>query len=187
MADIDLTPQSPAAGLDLPKTLGDTTLAEPSVVPMTSVMPFKGKHDACRDALATLGLELGAVGQVGTGTQWMGRGLWFVIGHDPAPLEAALAGLAAVTDQSDGWAVLDLTGGDAAAVLARLTPIDLDPSVFGIGATARTEVAHMAVSVTPTDSGFRLMVLRSFVQTLVEDLLAAMLSIQQQGALNGPG
>ncbi|MEM7750433.1 MAG: sarcosine oxidase subunit gamma, partial [Pseudomonadota bacterium] len=111
---------------------------------------------------------------------WMGRNLWFIWGADPADLTTRLNGAAAVTEQTDGWVIFDLTGADAVGVLARLTPLDLHPDTFPPGTSARTDLAHMAASVTALGEGFRIMAMRSFAGTLMHDLEAAMRSIAGQ-------
>ena len=87
---------------------------------------------------ALQGLGWPAPGQViaqgSARAQWFGLDLALLIGAAP---EAGLARHAALTDQSDAWAVLRLEGAGAGDVLARLTPLDLRESVFGTGRTAR--------------------------------------------------
>lgn len=74
---------------------------------------------------------------------WAGYGNWLATGDLPASLTAA----AAVTDQTDAWAVLRLTGPAPEAVLARLVPLDLRRLHFAPGAVARTLAGHIAVLI----------------------------------------
>ena len=62
-------------------------------------------------------------------------------------LREALAGLASVCDQSDGYAVLRLFGAHVRAVLRKLLPIDLHPTTFRAGDVAVTVAAHIGVTV----------------------------------------
>ena len=54
----------------------------------------------------------------------------------------AFASTATVTDQSDGWARLALTGPRAVETLERLAMVDLSDEAFGIGSAARTVFEH---------------------------------------------
>ena len=93
-----------------------------------------------------------------------------------------LAVHAALTDQSDGWTVVQLQGAGAANVLARLTPLDLRPAIFKRGHTARTDLMHMASSITRTsDDTFMIMVFRSMAGTLLNDLQRAMEGVASRG------
>lgn len=63
----------------------------------------------------------------------------------PARLAQTLAGLAAVTDQSDQWAIFTLSGPQTRDRLARLVPIDVAPETFRIGDLALTRAGHIDV------------------------------------------
>lgn len=165
---------TPCAGL-LPLSIGALTATEVDPGHLTALAPFKGK--ALGDALqAAHGLTLPGPGQTG-GTDaarviWFGRAHLLLMGPAPDP---ALADHAALTDISDGWAVVRLDGAGAADVLARLTPLDLRLRAFAPGQTARTELQHMQASITRLAEGaFLIMVFRSMARTLVHDLKSAM-------------
>jgi sarcosine oxidase subunit gamma len=92
----------------------------------------------------------------------------------PAP-DAALADHAALSDQSDAWAVLRLEGPGAEAVMARLTPLDLRAGSFGTWATARSDVAHMVGAVTQAGGdAYQIMVFRSMAASLVHEVTLVM-------------
>jgi sarcosine oxidase subunit gamma len=156
----------------LPQIVGSVTIAEVRYQTITSVAPFKGQQKTVSAALKdALGFGLPAVGRtVGKSDvrlMWAGQGLTFVM-NAPVP---DLARLAAVTDQSDGWAAVSISGAGVEDVLARLMPLDLRSATFKTGHTARTMVAHMTASVTRTSAQtFELMVMRSMVVTLMHDL-----------------
>jgi len=64
--------------------------------------------------------------------------------HANLPLRfAALSALAAITDQSDQWHTLILTG--PVDALARLVPINLAPASFPIGGLALTRAGHLNI------------------------------------------
>lgn len=175
----ELIAKSPCAGL-LPVVIGAVHLTEVDPGPMAMLAPFKGQGDAAGKALKKAhGLDWPGPGQTSTGDAvralWFGRAHILLIGAAPA---AALAKHAAVTDQSDAWACVQLDGPGATQVLARLTPLDLRADAFGVGATARTEVQHMAAAITRLDADrFQIMVFRSMAATLVHDLKTAMDSV----------
>lgn len=170
---VDLIAKTPCAGL-LPIKIGTVTLSEIVVERMWSVAPFKGKTEAVTTALKPLGLSFPTpnrmVGKTGGWAIWAGHGM--------ALLEVAalpdLAGLAAVADQSDAWAVVEVKGPDAQDVLARLVPVDLRAASFKQGYTARSLVGHMTASVSRLGPDtFEVMVMRSMAATLVHELTRA--------------
>jgi len=173
---IELQARSPLQGL-VPLTVGHVTLSEAEPGRLTTLAPYRGRGKALSQALkAAHGMAAPApnraTGRARARTIWFGREVILLAG--PAP-DASLAGLAALTDQSDAWACAVLEGRDAEAVLARLTPIDLRPGVFKRGHTARTDLQHMMASITRVgENAFLIMVFRAFGRTLVHDLRAAM-------------
>lgn len=62
-------------------------------------------------------------------------------------LQQLLSGIASVCDQSDGHAVLRLTGPRVRDTLGKLLPIDLHPSAFKPGDVAVTHAAHIGVTL----------------------------------------
>ena len=126
----NLIERSPCEGI-LPRQAGGVTLSELALGPITSVAPFAGKDRAVSAALKPLGLSFPgpgvAVAKGPVSCIWTGQRQAFLIG---AAAPAELTGLAALSDQSDGWACLRLEGAGAEAVLARLVPVDLRESAF---------------------------------------------------------
>lgn len=110
---------------------------------------------------------------------WSGPASWLALadGDDPefsAMLARRLAGVAAVTDQSDGRAVLRVHGPTARDALAKLLPIDLHPSTFSEDATALTLAGHVAVQIwRGGENAFELACFRSFAGALYEALREA--------------
>jgi sarcosine oxidase subunit gamma len=62
-----------------------------------------------------------------------------------------LTGYASVCDQTDGYAVLQIGGPKARAVLAKGTTVDLHPRVFRAGDVAVTQIAHIGVMLWQLD------------------------------------
>ncbi len=164
---------TPCAGL-LPLDVGNVSLREVVVDRMVSVAPFAGQEKAVSAALKDqIGVGLAPVNRAmakgGAGVQWFGHGIWLVRG------QVALDGLAAVTDQSDAWAVIRIEGAAVEDVLARLVPIDLRAGGFKKGHTARTMLGHMSVAITRVGAqAFEIMAMRSMAGTLVHELEVAM-------------
>lgn len=132
------------------------------------------------------GQRLPAAGQTaGHGSRlaaWLGPGWWLLdapesVGADlEAPLVHQLRGeRTSAVDVSAGFAVLELTGPGAPAVLAHGCSIDLHPWVFGPGRAARTMLAKTQVILAQTDNAptYRVWVRSSFARYLVDWLLDA--------------
>ncbi|WP_102108265.1 sarcosine oxidase subunit gamma [Oceaniglobus roseus] len=164
---------TPAAGLGAVE-IGGWRLAEAAPVPMALVMPLKGQgaavSEAMEQALGTGFPQPGRTARNGeTWAIWAGREQALVLGAVPA-LDGA-----AVTDQSDAWAMFDLSGPNVDRVLARICPVDLRPRVFPEGATARTLLGHMSASITRiAPETLRILVFRSMARTAHHELARAM-------------
>lgn len=176
MARLIATPA--CAGL-LPLTAGSITLTETALGTVTLVAPFKGQTEAATAVLAADGLRFPAPGETIVAGRarilWAGQGRALLCGVEP-PL--ALARVAALTDQTDASAVVQIEGDGAEAVLARLVPVDLREARFAQGRTARTMLGHMTASVTRTGpQAFEVMVMRSMAATLVHDLEQAAIGV----------
>ncbi|MCL4190024.1 MAG: sarcosine oxidase subunit gamma [Rhodobacteraceae bacterium] len=171
------------AGLGLPIAAGDALLEAAVPGRVTAIAPFRGRTAATGAALAQLGLGFPAPGtSAAAGTArilWAGRGAAFLVGAAPPDV---LAGLAALTDQTDAWAVMALSGPAHAAVLARLVPLDLRPSAFPAGATARSTLIHCPVLLCRRDAAtLEIWVMRSMAATAVHETQAAMRAIAARG------
>lgn len=170
----DLIAKSPCEGL-LPSTIGSVTLSEVWPDRITFVAPLQSQTNAVSSALKeALGIAFPKPNRSPSKGDaraiWVGPGQAFVVA-DTLP---DLTGQAAVTDQTDGVAIVAISGADAEAVLARLVPVDLRRATFKTGHTARTLINHMAGSVTRTGANsFEVMVMRSMARTLVAELSEA--------------
>lgn len=170
----ELIAKSALAG-QAPLTCAETTLAEAPAVAMTSIAPFPGALDAVNAALAPLGVSFPAPNRVSSGPaarlMWTGRDQAFLIGA-AAP---DLTGVAATTDQTDGWATLSLTGPLATDTLARLVALDLRDAAFPVGQTARSGLNHMSAILSRTGPvAWEIMVFRSMARTAWHELAEAL-------------
>jgi sarcosine oxidase subunit gamma len=164
----------PGEGLGLPLTAGGATLSEVDPGPVTSISPFRGKEAAVARALG--GAHLPAPGRVERMGEarllWTGPGRALLVGR---AVPEGLSGIAAVVEQGDGIACMVLGGPAAREVLARLVPLDLRERAFPAGATARTLLNHMAVTLTRVEpEAYEVMAMRSMAATLVREVAEAM-------------
>ncbi len=106
---------------------------------------------------------------------WLGPDEWLVVARDgregdlAAALRQALAGMhAAVTDNSEARTVIAIAGPRARELMAKATPLDPHPRVFGPGACAQTVFAKAAAIIDQIDDAptFELYVLNSFADYL---------------------
>jgi heterotetrameric sarcosine oxidase gamma subunit len=163
--------------------LGGVTLAEIDVGPVTSIAVYPGAGKAVAKGLKALGLAFPVpnsfVEKAGARIVWTGREQAFLIGVAPPVLDGA-----ALTDQSDGWAVLALSGPSAVEVLARLVPMDLRLSSCPVGSALRTQVNHMnAVILRTGDYAFEIMVFRSMARTAWHELETATHMVAARGGV----
>ncbi|SMX33199.1 sarcosine oxidase subunit gamma [Octadecabacter ascidiaceicola] len=169
---VKLIARTACAGL-LPKTIGTITLAEIAAAPVTLIAPHRGQKKATSDALkAAVGVGFPAPNRcvgIAPRAMWCGKDQALLIGVGCPELRGT-----ACIDHSDAWAIVQIEGADAVAVLSRLTPIDLRATEFKAGHTARTLIGHMTGGITRLGSqSFEVMVMRSMAGTLVHDLTQA--------------
>lgn len=171
----DLIAKSALAG-HASLTRADTTLAEGTAGPITSIAPYPGRKPQVGALLAPLGLSFPepntVVAHGAARLLWTGREMAFLIGTDAPP---TLADHAALTDQTDGWAILTLTGPMAEAALMRPVPLDLRLPAFPTGRTTRAPLNHMQAILTRTaPEAFEVMVFRSMARTAWAELAEAL-------------
>lgn len=163
----------------LPIKIGSVSVAEVETS-LVLVAPFKEKSTQSVTVLNTqMGLEWPSVQELKrTGEAYA---IWFdhahimLMGVQPS---AKLGWYAAVTDVSDGWCVIDISGPSVRDVFARLTPLDMRSKSFKTGMTQRSMIMHMQASILCLGKSlFRVMVFRSMAQTLIQDLTNAMESV----------
>lgn len=171
----DLIALTPCAGL-LPLTIGGITMTEIAPDVLTSVAPHKGQKNAVSQALkAQVGAGLPYVNRRNGAVTWFGHGVWMVAG-------AVTLDGAAVTDQSDAWAVVAINGDGVEAVLTRLVPVDLRAAEFKVNHAAKTMLAHLSVTIIRTaPDAFEIWAMRSMAKTLVHDVATAMQGVAARG------
>ena len=156
------------------------TLSVRHPMSIVTVISRKGQSTALGQTVAAAyGCALPGVGE-STGSaalsfHWCGSDQYYAIaegkgeGEFYRDLKARLEGLASCSDQSHGRVILRVTGPKARALLAKGTPIDLDPSVFGPGKSAVTQMAHVGVHLVSTaPDAFELSVFRGFSENFWE-------------------
>lgn len=103
-------------------------------------------------------------------------------GSELRPLEGLrerFAGIASLSDQSDGRCLLRISGARARDMLAKVTSVDLDPSIFPVGAAAATAIDHTAANLwRAADAAdgspvFKLLIFSSFASSLWDGLVDA--------------
>lgn len=176
----ELIAKSPLAGQG-PVVHGGLELVEMILGQVTSIAPFKRQENAVAALLKKRGLGFPTPNSVlekgATRIVWTGRGQAFLIGATPDGLE----NIAALTDQSDGWACLSLTGAEAAEALIRLIPLDLQ--AMQPGQAARSQLGHMQAIITRRPGGFEVMVFRSMARTAWHEVEGAMKALAARHAM----
>lgn len=155
-----------------PVTRLETTLAEADPGRITSIAAYPGRMAALEKALG----HFPAPGTHADGLVWTGPEQAFLLGR-AAP---DLGDLAAVTDQSGGWACLTVMGPRAADVLMRLVPLDLRK--FGPGQAARAPLGHMSAVVMGEEGGFLILVFRSMARTAWAEIEEALEMLSARAA-----
>ena len=155
---------------------------------MASFAAAKGKADALKAAiLKAYGVELPSSPERIQGRDiafvWYGPDQWLAVagrgsgaGRDiEMELKPLLAGLASVVDQSDGRAVVQISGPRARDVLAKGLPIDLHPRAFKANGVAITHASHIGVILWQTDAAptYEIALFRSFSDSFTHWLLEA--------------
>ncbi|MEM8592122.1 MAG: sarcosine oxidase subunit gamma family protein [Pseudomonadota bacterium] len=170
---VRLIAKTPAAGL-LPIEGPGVLVEEVAREPLTSLAPLApGLNAALKDAH---GLALPKPGRMtrkaGARCAWFSRGHYLLIGPEPA---VELARLAALTDQSDAWCRVALTGPRATELLTYLTPLDLRDTAFKRGHAARSLIGHMNALILRTGArSYELFVFQSMAATLVHEVKEAL-------------
>ena len=148
----DLTPLTPLGRTAPHKTTaGPLHISEQTDVALASLSIARG---AARPS--PFGLDLPNVGKCvageGKGAFWIGHNTWMVeaAGKAETNFAAALARAVpdcAVTDQTDGYAWIDVTGSDADLNRLFAKLVNIDPKALVTGTAVRTGLDHMTVFV----------------------------------------
>ena len=163
-----LTAQSPLGGYEM--ITDGTSLIEVTGLSMVSVAPLAGSQAAFQTAMAKLFKTAKTGSSKPNATMALDRSgkprcilmpsaqnQWFLCFDDDGtnPIDGAKALLGrslskqmAMTDQSDSWVILALSGLYSRHALARICPIDCSASAMPVGTTARTSMEHLGAIIT---------------------------------------
>ena len=191
MSELELSP-SGLERIAVPGRYGARTdspgvvIAPRSDLALATVMVRAGKlADLSAQVAAVFGIELPKTPKRIDGEAvsfvWAGPGQWLAMAAGAAPdafarnLRRDFAGLASVTDQSDGRAIIRAGGPMMRQALAKGIPIDLDPVSFGPGDTALTTAGHITMQFWQLDDvpTYEFAVFRSFAAAFCEWLKEA--------------
>ena len=139
------------------------TISERVDLGLATVMVRKGKQaDLAAAAKRSYGVALPTgsrlaegpgVGFIGTGPgQWLAVCETLKNGELARDIAEKFGGLASISDQSDGRAVLRISGPSARDVLAKGLPIDLDPRAFNPGDAATSLISYIGVQLWQVDA-----------------------------------
>lgn len=186
MPDDRLYAMHPLGGrAPLRESLDGVEMEEAAGRSLVSIAARLGAETALRRKLReAFGIDLPGPGRLAVGHQiafaWMGRGQWMAdAAEDAVPaleaeLAAAAGGTASLTDQSDAWVRLRLSGRNVRAALGRLCMLDLDDERFPHGSAARTVVEHLgAVILHPEPGIYELWSARSSARSFADAIRAA--------------
>ena len=185
-----LQAESPLGGFETRHN--DTHLSEIQQLSLVSLAPFTGAMDRFHRASKTLfdkQLPDPRIALIGENRFLMpsAHNQWFLgftekdddaVSAAKALLGAATTKVVAMTDQSDAWAALSLSGGSARIVLEHLCQLDCRDTAMPQGATARTIMAHLGVILLrqrDTDEGtpcFWMFTPRSSAQSFLDSVMA---------------
>ena len=169
--------QSPLVQIKLGEAKGEApTIRE---VPFLGFLNLRGKANNTGIQAATLNL-LGCELPVEANTKiesgdnriyWLGPDEWLIVTSTSQQakladdLRAALKSVfSSVVDNSSGLTMLEISGDNAASLLASDCPLDLHPRVFKPGQCAQTRLAKAGMTIAPMrdGSGFEVIIRRSF-------------------------
>ena len=157
MSDFTLSARSPLGGVKL--EFDGAAIDETTGVAIVSLATPHGGEDALADAVkSAYGTGLPAVGQSAMSKTDNARFLrlaqdqTFLLFDEPAgrPLDAIareIADAAYLSDQSDSWAMIRVSGPKSRTALERICLLDLHPSAFPEGHVARTVMEHLGVII----------------------------------------
>ena len=154
-------------------TIGTLTFQERDDVALTSVAARLGQEGALKSTLQSLcGVAVPEPGRSETGEagslHWLGPDQYLYEEAYTTPLATVrrlasdLKGIASVTDQSDVFVRIDITGKGAVDLLQRLTVLDVE--VMQAGAFNRTAIHHVGCLLRCNEAGteFSVYVPRSY-------------------------
>ena len=178
----DLYPVSALGGFD--ESWGDLRLHEVTPLSLISLaVPLDAEASFQNFIESEFGLSpvFPGMSQSKNGMWLLGlaRDLVFLVSpflENPLPRERleASRGCAYLTDQSDSWAHIEITGPGVRTVLERICSLNLHSHQFSVGSVARTIMDHLGVIIWRTDENtFRLMSARSSARCFLNALVCS--------------
>jgi heterotetrameric sarcosine oxidase gamma subunit len=163
MADPPFIPRPPFAGLPAAPTGGRGVIATVrNGLGLATVLARKGETALAELLRDRFGLDLpqGPRRTAARGVAFVGigPGAWLATAESggnafAAALKQAVGDLASVSDQSDGYAMLRLTGPKVRETLAKGVSVDLHKMAFQPGDVAATVVSHIGVTLWRIEDG----------------------------------
>jgi sarcosine oxidase subunit gamma len=162
VADFSWTTQSPlqkalVAGAHGASGPAGVTLTEIRDILLVQVMARRGKAaETAKAAKKLFGAEPPAKPGLASGKGvtliWSGPDQFLAYaprgdGSQLGKIAEAFAGIASLSDQSDGRCLLRISGARARQAMAKFLSLDLHDSVFPVGAAATTSLDHTAVNL----------------------------------------
>jgi heterotetrameric sarcosine oxidase gamma subunit len=154
------------------------TIGERTGLGLATVMVRKGRQaELAAAAEQAYGVALPAGARLAAGPRagfiGTGPGQWFVVSESlrngalARDLAENFRGLASISDQSDGRAVVRISGPKARDLLAKGLPIDLDPRVFKPGDAATSLISYIGVQLWQVDETptYDIAVFRGFAES----------------------
>ena len=160
MANYTLTSEPPLSGVD--HSFGQTHITSPADLAIVSIALPLGAEKAALTAVKTVyGVDLPEVGKSAASKAHdamlsrLAIDQAFVLFPHTEPTAAKvvgdlLNGMAYVTDQTDVWSALQISGPQARTALERICPLNLHPASFAIHDVARTVMEHLGVVILRT-------------------------------------
>jgi sarcosine oxidase subunit gamma len=181
MPEDHLIPHSPFENLAVAAAGRGVTVSDCDGLGLATVLVRNGQTAALAARLKEgFGIDLPRtprrVAHGGVALAGVGPGAWLATAEDggnafAASLRKALAGVAAVIDQTDGYAVLRVSGPKVRETLAKGLPLDLHGHAFRAGDVAVSSVSHVGTTLwrLADDAGglavFEIVVFRSLSES----------------------
>lgn len=190
MADQLIKATSPLLGFT--QTIGDTVVREVSSMSLISIATPLGGGDAL-DALLEKIFKLkrpvaGKLHRSERGDALLGLQADqcllvsdFEAINSATALKQTLGDAAYITDQSDGWVIVDIQGPLSRTALERICPIDLAEDVFTQHDVARTSMEHLSVIIERVGlSCFRLYSPRSSADSFLHSIVLSLSNVSDE-------
>ena len=128
---------------------------------------------------STLQLTWPTIGQCTTANKALCLGLqidqcFVILENDHTNANEAVSTLkeiAALTDQSDGWVTIEISGLRSRDVLERICPINLETNHFPSHTVARTSMEHLSVIIIRLDEDFLMLSPRSSADSFLHSVV----------------